>query len=117
MNLLFFFIVGIVWNKSYSLADIMEDNIDILIISETKVNDSDGQFFIDGFGTQFRLDRNRNGGVIMLFIRNDIPGKVVSTDDKPIKSLYLGLNFQKKKWQLDCFYNPKHSSKNHIWTI
>ena len=65
------------------------------MISETKVDDSfpDGQFFLDGFGKPFRLDRNRNGGGIMLFIRNDIPAKVVSTDDSPIESFYVELNF------------------------
>ena len=48
------------------------------MISETKVNHSFsvGQFLSDGFGTPFRLDRNRNSGGIMLFIRNDIPAKV-----------------------------------------
>ena len=62
-------------------ADIIKDNIDILMISETKVDDSflDGQFFLDGFETQFCLDQNRNVGCIMLFIRNDIAAKVVCT--------------------------------------
>ena len=100
-------------NKFDSLADIIKDNIDILMISETKEDDSfsDGQFFLDGFGTPSRLDQNRNGGGIMLFIRNDIPGKVVSTDDRPIESFYVELNFRNKKWLLNCSYSPKHSSK------
>ena len=53
-------------NKFDSLADIIKDNIDILMISETKVDDSflDGQFFLDGFGTPFRLDRNKKVGVL-----------------------------------------------------
>ena len=65
------------------------------MISETKVDDSflDGQFFLDGFGTPFLLDRKRNGGGIMLFIRNDIPANVASTDDRPIESFYVELNF------------------------
>ena len=52
-------------NKFGSLADIIKDNIGILMTSETKVDDSspDGHFFLDGFGTPFRLDRSRNGGV------------------------------------------------------
>ena len=77
----------------------MKDIIDILMISETKVNNSfaDDQFFIDSFGTPFRLNQNRNGGGIMLFVRNDIPRKVVSIDDKPTKSFYVELNFRKKK--------------------
>ena len=83
------------------------------MISETKVDDSfpDGQLVLDDFGRPFRLDRNRNGGGIMLFIRNDIPAKVVSTDDRPTESFYVELNFRKKKWLLNSSYGPKHSSK------
>ena len=74
-------------NKFDSLADTIKDNIDILMISETKVDNSfpDSEFLLDDFGTPFRLDRNRNGGDIMLFIRNDVPAKVISTDDRPIE--------------------------------
>ena len=100
-----------------SLADIIKDNIDIFMISETKVDDSfpDGQVFIDGFGAPFRLDRNRNGGGIMLFFRNDNPAKVVSTDDRPIESFYVELNFRNKKWLLNCSYSPKHSGiESHL---
>ena len=85
--------------------------------SKTKVDDTfpDGQFFLDGFGTPFRLDWNRNGEGIMLFIRNDIPAKVVSTDDRSIESFYAELNFRKKKWLLNCSYNPKHNSiESHL---
>ena len=82
------------------------------MISETKVDGSfpDGQFFLDGFGTPFHLNQNRNGGGIVLSIRNDISAKVVSRDDRPIESFYVQLNFRKKKWLLMCSYNPKHSS-------
>ena len=98
-------------NKFDSSADIIKDNIDILMTTETKVDDSfpDRQFFLDGFGTPFRLDWNRNGGSIMLFISNDVPAKVISKDDRPIESFNVELNFQ-KKWLLNCSYNPKHSS-------
>ena len=55
------------------------------MISKTKVDDSfpDGQFFLDGFGTPLPL--NQNGSVIKLYIRNDIPAKVVSRDDRLLK--------------------------------
>ena len=33
----------------------------------------------------------------MLSIRNDIPAKVVSLDDRPTESFYVKLNFRKKK--------------------
>ena len=49
------------------------------MISESKLDDSfpDSQVLRQGFGKPFRLDRNRNGGGIMLFIRSDIPAKVI----------------------------------------
>ena len=85
--------------------------------SEPKADDSfpDGQFFLDGFGTPFCLDRKRNGGGIMLFIRNDIRVKVISTEDRHIESFYVELTFRKEKWLLICSYNPKHSNiESHL---
>ena len=71
--------------------------------------------FLDGFETPFRQTRNRNSGGIMLYIRNDIPAKVVSTDNWSIESFYVELNFRKKKWLLICSYKPKHSSiESHL---
>ena len=66
-------------NKFDFLADIVKDNVDILMISESKLDDSfpDSQVLRQGFGKPFRLDRNRNGGGIMLFIRSDISAKVI----------------------------------------
>ena len=59
-----------VGNKFDISVGIVKDNVDILMISESKLDDSfpDGQFLLAGYGKQFRLDRNRNGGGIMLFI-------------------------------------------------
>ena len=66
-------------------------NVDILIITEFKLDKSfpNGQVSLDGFGTPFRLDRERNGGVFMLFIRNDIPSKVVSTQITNLLKVFM----------------------------
>ena len=51
----------------------------------------------------------------MLVIRNDISVEVVSAEDRPIESFYVELNFQNKKWLLNCSYSPKHSSiESHL---
>ena len=34
------------------------------------------QFLVTGFSVPYRLDRNRNRGGIMIFIRDDIPSRV-----------------------------------------
>ena len=65
--------------KFDSLIEITAGNIEILMISETKLDDSfpKGQFIIKGFSEPYRLDRNSKGGGIMLLIREDIPSKLL----------------------------------------
>ena len=50
------------------------EEIDILMIMEKKFDDSfpASHFSIQGFYTPFRLDRNKNGGGIFLYIRSNI---------------------------------------------
>ena len=52
----------------------------ILVISDTKLDENFpvGQFFIDGYNVLFRFDKNGNGGGILLYIREDIPLKLLS---------------------------------------
>ena len=47
------------------------------MISETKLDETfpEGQFLMDGFITQYRINRNTNGGGIALYVREDIPTK------------------------------------------
>ena len=66
--------------KFDSLVGQITGNIDILMVSETKHNESFpiGQFIIEGFGVPYRVDRNGNGGGIMLFVREDIASNLLS---------------------------------------
>ena len=68
-------------NKFEALSSFVTDNIDILLISETKIDSTfpDGQFLITGFSTPFRKDRNANGGGLLLYVTNDIPTKLLKT--------------------------------------
>ena len=62
-------------NKFEPLASFINNNLDILMISKTKIDDtfSDSQFLIKGFSVPYRLDRTAKGGEILLYIREDIP--------------------------------------------
>ena len=48
--------------------------VDVLVIGETKLDDSflDAQFKVDGYQL-FRNDRNGDGGGVMAYVRSDIP--------------------------------------------
>ena len=45
-------------NKFDQLADPIKEKIDVLMISESKIDDyfPDSQFFLDGYSTPYRLD-------------------------------------------------------------
>ena len=85
--------------------------IDILMISETKIDESfpKRNFLIEGFSTPYRLDSDSKGGEIMLYVRADIPSNILAFEDKPIESLFIELNLQNTKILMNCSYNPHKS--------
>ena len=70
------------------LQDIIKYNVDILLVSETKLDDTFpcGKFFIEGYKEPIRLDRNRNGGGLLFFIRDDLDSKEIKSHKLPKKS-------------------------------
>ena len=54
-------------NKFDMVSELIKGFVDIFMISETKLDFSfpEGQFFLDGYQTPFRFDRNGNGGGIL----------------------------------------------------
>ena len=60
----------------------IKGNFGILVISETKLDESfpAGQFKIDDFRTPFRRDKNEHVGAIVVFVREDIPLKLISDE-------------------------------------
>ena len=87
-----------------------------MVISEAKLDESfpNGQFTIPGYALPCRLDRNQFGGGIIVFLPEIIPSRVLSFN-KSIESLFIKLNFCKKKWLLCCTYNPnKNNVSSHL---
>ena len=46
----------------------------------------------------------------MLFIREDIPSKILAAEDSPTEGFYVEINLCKKLWLLCCSFNPKKSN-------
>ena len=62
------------------LSDQIKGNINVLLIPETKSDDSFsvGNFLMDGFSSPYRVDRDTMGGGILLYVREDIPSNLLS---------------------------------------
>ena len=86
-------------NTSDALLDQIKGNVDILVISETKLDESflENQFKIPGFTPPFRRNRNEFGGGIMVFVREDIHSKVISMETLSIEGMFIEPNLRKKK--------------------
>ena len=107
--------------KFVPLKEIIGDNIDILLISETKINSTFpvGQFTINRFHFPFREDRNDKGGGLIIFIRHHIPCRTIKVDFTPkIETIFIEINLKKRKWLLIALYNPhKDMIGNHLDSI
>ena len=83
----------------------VRDKVHLLMIFERKLNSSfsNAQFYMS-----YRLDRNSKGGGIILYVREDIPSKLVnpSCTNHDIEYFLVELNLRKQKWLLICSYNP-----------
>ena len=59
------------------------------------------------------------GGGILLYVREDIPSKLLLVEENPIEGLFVEINLRnKEKCLISCSYNPKKTSlSNHIAAI
>ena len=105
-------------NKSEALTYIIDNNIHLLLIFETKLDDffSIAQFQTKGFNVPYRYDRNRKDGGLLLYIREDIQSKLlISKSIYNIDTLSAAVNLRKRKWFLNCSYNPHQNLiSNHL---
>ena len=107
------------------LASQVKVNANVITISETKLDDSlpVDQFvlecfskpFLEGFSKPFRVDHNKNGSCILLFVREDIQARFISIEKVLIESFFIELNLRKKKWIVNCSYNSNQKTYPQIW--
>ena len=98
------------------------EEIDILMITETNLDDSfpASEFFIQGFCTPFRLDRNKNVGGILLYIRSNITSTKLNRyiTKNQIEAFFVEIRIRNSIWHLCCSYNPsKLQIASHIQEI
>ena len=46
----------------------------------------------------------------MFYVREDVPSKLLSTENQPIEGFYVEINLRKKKWLLCGAYNPRRNN-------
>ena len=89
-------------NKFEALKLIAKGNLDIFIVTESKLDDTfpANQFIIDGSSPPFRADRNKNGGGVIIYVRDDIPSRELKAHPPTInlEGIFFEINLKKSKW-------------------
>ena len=106
-------------SKFDDLKVLISEMFDISIITETKLDDTYpiSQFHIEGHSMPYRLDRNRNGGGVIIYVREDIPSKILKKHLFPndIEGIFVEINFRKSKWLLCGIYHPPSQSDQYYF--
>ena len=106
-------------HKFDQLKSIIGKNIDILVITETRIDSSfpNSQFRIEGFSMPYRFDRNRLGGGIIVYVRDDISSKQPTRHKFPedIEGIFIEVNLRKTKWLKFGAYCPPSQSAQYFF--
>ena len=104
--------------KFEPLTEMVKDSIDFLLVTESKLDDTFpmGQFQIEGFSRPIRLDRNRNGGGLIVFTRDDLTCREL----KPrvlypeLECTFLEMRIRHNKWLVLVGYNPQKENISYF---
>ena len=103
--------VNSIRNKHSDLFSIIDFNVEILTIAETKLDSffPSAQFIVDGYSAPYRKDRNANGGGLLVYIKEGIPSCELKNHPRMSNSfdvIVIEINFSKSKWLLINAYKP-----------
>ena len=91
--------INTIENKLDQLQIIIDNSVDILTIQETKLDKevSTEQLMIHGYQEPYRLDRNRHGGGVLVYVREGIPNKQLNKHKftRNIEGIFLEINLRK----------------------
>ena len=89
---------------------------DILIITETKLDGTYpvSPFHIDGYSMLYRLGRNRNGGGVIIYARENIPSTVLRKDlfSNDIEGIFVKMIYRKVSGYFAVLITLHHSLIN-----
>ena len=103
----------------------VQGKTDVPVVAETKLDSifPTCQFLVEGYIEPYRFVRNRNGGGVLIHVREDIPSKYLVDHNLPydIEGIFVELYSRKYKWLLfELYHSPRQSDEyfcNHALDI
>ena len=97
-------------NKFEGIMDLVKENVDMFLISETKIDSSfpDAQFLCQGYSKPHRKDR-----CLLMYVNENIPSQILNAHVIPgdIEILFVEINLDKQKWVIIGIYRPPNMNE------
>ena len=108
--------VNSIRNKLDDLKLLLEKSLDIICISETKLDETlpTVQFAIEGFSKPYRLDVTTNSGDLLFYVKAKLPSKLIRFYNFPneIQCITIELKISSKKYALLSVHQPPNQNIN-----
>ena len=106
-------------NKFDGIMSIAKNNLDVFLISETKIDSSfpDAQFYFQGYSKPHRKDRTLGpGGGLLMYINQNIASRKLKEHNIPenVEILCVEINLRKQKWVLIGIYRPPNMNETYF---
>ena len=104
-------------NKFADLTTIINGNVDIVPIAETKIDASfpSIQFTLEGY-TPYTLNINNKSGGILVYVKFSIPSRWLCYEELliSIQAIPFGINLRKEKWLVISIYRPPSQNSEYF---
>ena len=102
--------INFVRNKFYSIPPLIEHNIDIFALAETKLDSSfpESQFLLEGMKKPYRFDVSSRKGGLLVYVNKNIPSKYIRSLHLPndIQVIPIEVNLKQRKLLVVSIYRP-----------
>ena len=101
------------------MSGLVDGKVDILLISETKIENTSPTPQFEIPSSPSRLDRSKHGRSLLSYVNEDIPSKFLPAQSFCTTEWFtVVLKIHKKKWIMFGIYNPTKSLiSNHLSTL
>ena len=107
-------------NKIGAVQELITNNIDICLLSETKIDESfpNQQFNISNYKT-FRRDRNKHGGGLLFYINENISCKLINDEiiSSDIDMIMFEFLVKTRNWLCIGLYESPSQNKNYFLDV
>ena len=105
-------------NKFTDFQKIINGNVDVISIAETKIDVSfpSAQFAFEGCHLPYRLDVSNRSGGILVYVKSSIPSRRLSCENlcDSIQVVPFEINLRKEKWLVILIYRPPYHNSEYF---